>query len=265
MARKSSGQQSAMVAAVVAAASAAGVVAPVIWMVSRGRGGVRPIPSGGGESGDRGVTVTGRGMASVAPDEARITAGIQVRAATAKEASARGAEAMQRVIAALKAHEVPDKRIQTGFYSISPEYSQGTGQEGARKVGYITTNTVVATITELDRVGAILDALVEAGGDDVTIQGVHLAARDTTEAQTRARSAAVTDARTQAEQLARDLGVRLGPPVSVRQTSVSSGGGMPIRPMMMRAAFSAGGAAPTPIEAGEIEVSVEVEIVWAMA
>lgn len=263
MARKSGGQ-SAIVGAAAAAACMVGVLAPVIWMVSRGRPAPRRPPVGrGGEAGNEPgrLTVTGEGTVSVAPDEAQITAGIQVRAATAKGASAQGAEAMQRVIAALKAQDVPDKRIQTGFYSINPEYSQGQEERGPRKVGYITTNTVMARITELDRVGAILDALVEAGGDDVTIQGVHLAARNTTEAQIQARSAAVADARTQAEQIARDLGVALGAPVSVRQTNVSSGGG-PIRPM--RAAFSMARGAPTPIEAGEIEVSVEVEVVWAM-
>lgn len=264
MARKSS-RESAIVGAACTAVCTAGMVAPLVWMVSRGR----PVAASGGSSGggsvgseERGkITATGEGTVSVAPDEARISAGIQVRATTAKDASAQGAQAMQRVIAALKAQDVPDKRIQTGFYSINPEYSQG--QEGApRKVGYITTNTVVATITELDHVGAILDALVAAGGDDVTIHGVHLAARNTTEAQTRARSAAVTDARTQAEQIARDLGVQLGAPLSARQTNVSSGGGGPIRPRM--AAFSMA-AAPTPIEAGEIEVSVQVEVVWAIA
>ena len=263
MAHKSS-TQSTFVGAAAAVAFAAGVVAPVIWTVSRGRPGPGrpPVGRGGEARSEPGkVTVTGQGSVSVAPDEAQITAGIQVRAATAKEASAQGAEAMQRVIAALKAQDVADKRIQTGFYSINPEYSQSQEERGPRKVGYITTNTVMATITELDRVGAILDALVEAGGDDVTIQGVHLAARNTAEAQTQARSAAVADARTQAEQIARDLGVQLGAPASARQTNVSSGGG-PIRPMR---AYSLARGAATPVEAGEIEVSVEVEVVWAMA
>lgn len=259
---RKSGTASAIGAAARAAVCAVGIALPAVWMVSRGRA-VRPGPGVGQAAGDepRKITATGEGTVSVAPDEAHISAGIQVRAATAKEASAQGAEAMRRAIAALKAHEVPDKRIQTGYYAITPEYYQTETER--RKVGYITTNTVVATITELDRVGAILDALVDAGGDDVTIQGVHLAARDTVEAQSRARTAAVNDARAQAEQLARDLGVRLGLPLSVRQTNVSTGGGMPIRPM--RAAYSMARGAPTPIEAGEIDVSVEVEVVWAMA
>ncbi len=254
MARKSNGR-SAIVGVAAGAACAVGVVAPVIWMVSRGRG---PVQTAGDERAK--ITTTGSGTVSVTPDEARIMAGIQVRAATAKDASARGAEAMQRVIAALEAQDVPDKRIQTGYYGIYPEYSQSQDNEGARKVGYIATNTVVATITELDRVGAILDALVEAGGDDVTIHGVHLAARNTADAQARARSAAVADARAQAEQYARDLGVQLGAPLSVRQASVSSGGG-PIQPRFAMAAMRA----PTPIEAGEIDINVEVEVVWAMA
>ncbi|MFI5274256.1 MAG: SIMPL domain-containing protein [Ktedonobacterales bacterium] len=235
---------------------AAGVVAQLARRPRRRGRGAR---GGRRDSGvARGITVTGRGAVSVTPDEAQITAGINVSAASAKDASTRGAEAMQRVIAALKAHGVPDKRIQTGFISIQPEYSHG--EQGARKVGYTTSNMVNATITELDRAGALLDALVEAGGDEVVIQGVRVAARDTTGAERQARGAALADARAQAEQIARDLGLTLGPVLSVAQSGMSSGGGP--RPMHM--ARMASYAAATPVEAGEIEVSVQMDVTWGI-
>jgi uncharacterized protein YggE len=238
-------------------AGAAGILLPLIWLASRDRG-ARPGAGQAPGEARREITVTGRGTVSVAPDEARIEAGIQVRAATAREAGAQGAAAMQRVIAALKAQGVDDTRIQTGYYGIHPQYSQRT--EEPIMVGYIVTNTVIATITQLDRVGPILDALVEAGGDEVTIHGVHLGARNTTEAQTQARSAAVTAARAQAEQMARDLGVRLGEPLSARHSDDSWGGGRRMQSYSAMAAMHA----PTPIEPGEIDISVVVEVVWAM-
>ena len=60
------------------------------------------------------LTVTGSGRAEATPDQALFTAGLSSIAATAEAASARNAETMQQITAALAKLEIPARDIQTG-------------------------------------------------------------------------------------------------------------------------------------------------------
>ena len=74
-----------------------------------------------------------------------------------------------------------------------------------------------------------------------------------------ARDAAFADAMAKAEQFARLSGRGLGRVVSVVETVLPPSGA----PMLARMAFD--GAATTPIQAGEVETSVTVEVSWDFA
>src|SRR5215468_4114323 len=85
----------------------------------------------------RTVTVNGTGTVKVTPDRAGFSFGVDSRAATAQEASADNARAMQRLIAALKDAGIADDNIQTDQVSLWPS----TDSDG-RVTGYTASGSV---------------------------------------------------------------------------------------------------------------------------
>ncbi len=207
----------------------------------------------------RNITVSGNGEASAVPDRATINAGVQVRAATAVEASRDNQEIIERVIKALTDAGVEAKDIQTADYSIWPEQQhdpRGTGE--ITVTGYRVNNTVRILVKDVDRIGNIIGAVTDAGAN--TIHGISFHVDDTSELETRAREAAMADARRRAESLARLAGVNLGEVLTI---SMSTGGGYPVPLMGMRADMAQAATVPG-ISVGQSSVTVQVQVSYAI-
>ncbi len=234
-------------------ALAAGAVGAVLVRLARPTRPAAMLP------GDRSITVVGTGKASMPPDQARIQIGVRATAPKAQDATRQGAEAMTNVINLLKERGVAANHIQTGYFSITPEYDHRGG--APKRTGHTAVNTVNVTLTDLHTIGSVLDAVVGAGGDLITINNIQLAAGDPQVAQDEARRNALRDARRQAELIAQEMGVTLGAPLAIQPT----GGHMPIPQPRMMAARMAAMPAETPIEAGEMEVAVSIDVMFAIA
>ncbi|HXV95271.1 MAG TPA: SIMPL domain-containing protein [Gaiellaceae bacterium] len=199
-----------------------------------------------------GITVVGTGTATVAPDTATWSFGVQTSADTAEAALAANSTAMEQVVAALKSAGIADDDLQTEQVSVYPR----TSDDGISIVGYDASNTVRATIRNLDEAGAIVDAAVAAGANQV--YGPSLTVSDT-EAQYRvAVEAAFADARTRAEAIAELAGVTLGAPVAI----VEGGGGGPV-PYYGGAAMEAA-AADVAVEPGTQDVGASLTVTFAI-
>jgi hypothetical protein len=121
---------------------------------------------------------------------------------------------------------------------------------------YVVDNTVYVTLRNLDQVGDVLDAAVKAGSN--SINGIQFDAEDRSKALSEARKAAVADARTQASELAEAAGVELG---LIQNMSVY--GSTPPMPIYeAKGIGGAGMAASVPVQAGQLVVSVDVNIVY---
>lgn len=220
----------------------------------------RETASGAAQSGEAQprMTVVGRGAASTIPDLAHVVVGIQTEAPTAREASTKCAEAMRRVLDALAAQGIEARHIQTAQLSLTPQ-QQHSPDGSWRRVGYAAANSIFVTLANIERAGTVVDAVIEAGGDDVLVQGIHLLASDTSAARTAARHAALADARAQAEDIATEMGLRLSAPLAIEVL----GGGGPIH-RMPRMAHAMAASVPQPVEAGEVEITAEVQVVFGM-
>jgi len=115
---------------------------------------------------------------------------------------------------------------------------------------------VRVTVRDLDNIGELLNAAVEAGAN--SIYGVQFDVEDDESARSDARQAAVDDAQKQAEELAEAAGVGLG-----RVQSISTYGGIPV-PLYE----GKGGAGPmslaaeVPISPGQLMLTVDVNVVY---
>jgi uncharacterized protein YggE len=203
------------------------------------------------------MTMLGQGTAKAAPDQAQFSTGVVTQGSTAALALAANSRAMNAVFATLKRLGIPDKDIQTSNFSLSPQYQickPGTACP-QRVVGYEVSNTVNVTIEDFDKTGAVLDALVSSGSNQ--IDNIGFSIRDTSALLKEARVAAVKDAIDRAGTYAKAAGVTLGPILSIQESS-----NYQPRPMYEAKAMMA--AAPPPIAGGEQSVSANVTITWAI-
>jgi len=200
------------------------------------------------------ISVSGIGRASAAPDMARLTVGVESLQATASKAVGEVNTKQAAIIARLKALGVADKDIQTSNFSVSVDRGNQPrpGTEGP--VNYRASNTASVIVRKLDSLGAIIDAVTEAGAN--TIYGVSLGLTDNTAMAAEARHKAVADARAKAEALAKAAGVKLG-----RLVSISEAGAASPAPVFAAAEARTAGSA---IEAGELTVSAQVSVVFAI-
>jgi len=194
-----------------------------------------------------GITVVGMGSANVTPDRASFTFGTVSQARTAAAALAASSQAVDRIVATLRNAGVARADIQTSEVSLSPRMNDS----GDTIVGYTATNSVTANIRRLADAGAVIDAAVGAGANQV--YGPNLLASDQDAAYRNALRAAVAEARTKAETLASASGVALG-----RITAVAEGGS---GPQPLTAAGERDSA--TVIEPGTQRIEATVSVTFA--
>ena len=216
---------------------------------------VQVLP-GGGQA--QGISVTGTGKASGAPDMALLTLGVSAEEKSVKEARDKAAEAMNGVIKSLKDNGVDDKDVQTQQLSIEPQFDYADGRQELR--GFRVTNIVTSKLRDLDRVGEVVDDAATAGGDLLEVRGLSFTIEDPAELRAQAREEAVKDARARAERLAELSGVKLGKPISINEEGFVVPPSIPFG----RGDLQAAPAAETPVQPGEMEVSVNVSVVFAI-
>jgi len=210
----------------------------------------------------KGIWVTGQGEVTVTPDIATLRLGIAAEAPTVAEAQSQAAEAMDKVMAALKDNDVDKKDIQTQYFNIRQVTKWDRIKEEEEVIGYRVTNMVTAKIREVDKAGTIIDEVAKAGGDFTRIDSISFSVDEPSAYYEEARKEAMADAKAKAEHLAKLGGVSLGKP-----TYISEGAQTPpviYREAVMEAGIPAPAPAPTPISPGELEISLTVQVAYAI-
>ena len=210
-----------------------------------------------------GIWVNGQGKVTATPDVANISLGIEAQAATVSEAQAEAASAMDKVMNALTKNGVAKKDIKTQYFNISKVTRWDDKNRQEVVLGYRVTNTVTAKIRDMEKTGIIIDAVALAGGDLTRINSIYFSIDDPTPYQEEARDKAMADAKNKAEQLADLAGVKLGKPTYISENLYFP---PPIyRDVPMMEGAPAPAPAPTTsISPGEMEVALNVQVVYAI-
>ena len=199
------------------------------------------------------LDISATGEVSRVPDLAIISAGVQTLQSTATAAIEENATRMERVRAALKRAGIAEADIQTSSISLNPEYRYAENQPPVL-TGYRASNTVNVKFRDLKRSGAILDALVREGANQ--LNGPSLTIDKPEEAYDEARIKAIAVGRARAEIYARALGMRVVRILSVSESGASLPGPMP----MAYARDSAMAVSKTEIVPGMQDIQVSVSI-----
>jgi len=207
----------------------------------------------------QGLSVSGEGRASAAPDVAVLGLGVSAKASTVGAANSQAQEAMTALLDSLEANGVQEKDIQTTSFSIQPEYDYRNDEQIL--TGYRVGHKLQVKVRDIDRAGEVIDDAVQAGGDLLQVQSISFIIDDTTALSSQARQKAMADAQAKAEELASLAGVTLGDPTYITEsTSTPYAQSYYDRGM----AYSAEAAPVTEISAGELEVVVYVNITYGI-
>ncbi len=204
------------------------------------------------------VTVSGEAIVQAQPDTAIITIAVVTQNASASEAQAENASKTDAVVRAVRAAAGANAEVKTGGYSLQPQYAYKPN-DAPQITGYQARNTVVVTLSELTKVGAVIDAASRAGAN--TVDGLNFTLRRDRPARAQALTDATRDAMGKARTIAEALGGRVVRVVEVQEGSIYR----PPVPLPVRrgriASEAMADTAQTPIEIGSLDVRAQVQLV----
>lgn len=247
------------------AANLAGLIA--LALLLNGLPGSAPVAAQAGDGPAMpSVSVTGNGQVAATPDVAVVSMGVQTEATTANEALSQNNARTSDLLAAIEEAGIPATDIQTEQIRLQPRY-QGpdtpissqpepapAGGEAPELVGYTAINLIEVRVRDLDGLGELLDAAVQAGGN--RIEGIRFEISDAGDLLDQARMAAWEDARHKAEHLAELSNTTLGDVLRINESSRA-----PQAPRSVQ--FEVAAAAP--IQPGTQQVEVFLDVTWQLA
>lgn len=205
----------------------------------------------------RTITVFGEGQVKAKPDLALVSLGVQNEAASANTAQEANSRAMQNVVSKLKQLGIKEEDMQTSRYNIYPYYDYS--QEKAPKLaGYRANSVITIKIKDLEKVGDVIDAGVEAGAN--SIEEVRFTIENDRDLYLQALEAAAKDASAKAASLTKAFGISLKQIRTIEELGGSrmdfiSQYGVEKEDMVQR-------VSATPIIPGSVTVSVQIKVVY---
>ena len=190
------------------------------------------------------------------PDLATVGAGVVTQAGNAGAAMAANAKAMVATIDALKRAGIADRDIQTASLSLQPQYRFAPDQ-AQTLTGYQASNRVTVRLRDLAKAGAVIDALVGAGANQ--IDGPAFTVDKPEGALDEARTQALAVARGRAELYAKAAGLRVKRIVRIGESDA------PNFPPPGILAFASAKRAQTPIAPGEQTLSVTLSVTFELS
>lgn len=182
------------------------------------------------------ITVSGEGEVQVKPDLGMFSFSVRAEGKDAAEAQTKSAEKINAILAAIKEGGVAEKDIKTTNYNLAPKYKYETSTCTAYYCppvnptidGYEVSQMVEVKVRDLAQAGALISKAGEKGATDMS--NLQFTVDDESASKAQAREKAIADAKTKAEKLAKDLGMRI-----VKMTSFYEQDGGMMYPMYDRA------------------------------
>jgi uncharacterized protein YggE len=214
--------------------------------------------SGGNQSESKGLTrvlVTGDSIVQAQPDTAILTVSVVSQAKRALEAQQNNATQSDAVVRALKSAAGAGAEVKTSGYSLQPIRVYKEGQPPTI-TGYEARNSVTVILSDLTKVGPVIDATAQAGANDVS--GISFTLRKDRPARDQALAEATREAVSKAQVIAQALGGRVVRVVEVQEEGVERP--RPVYQAEFGMARTAA-ATSTPIEVGSLDITSRVQLI----
>lgn len=201
------------------------------------------------------VMVAGDSIVQAQPDTAIITIAVVTQNRQAISAQQDNAAKTDAVVRALKAAAGTGAEVKTSGYSLQPQRVYKENQPPTI-TGYEARNSVTVTLSDLTKVGSVIDASAQAGANDVA--GIAFTLRQDRQARDRALSEATQEAVSKARVIATALGGRVVRIVEVQEEGFQQ---RPPVPIYQTETFMAKQSVATPIEVGSLDISSKVQVI----
>ncbi|MDP3988410.1 MAG: SIMPL domain-containing protein [Candidatus Levybacteria bacterium] len=153
------------------------------------------------------LAVVGEGKVTVIPDSGSVEAGITVsNASTTGEVSKTISQTNNKIVEAMKNLGIKKEDIKTTNYSITPNYSYENGKNTI--TGYNGNATVSIKVKNTQLISRVIDEATAVGANQVIQSGFSV--ENMEKYREEARNLAIENAKTQAQKLAKTLGINLG-------------------------------------------------------
>ena len=212
--------------------------------------------SGGNQNELRGLTkvlVTGDSIVQAQPDTAILAVSVVTQGRRALDAQQENANRSDAVLRALKNAAGAGAEVKTSGYSLQPIRVYKEGQPPTI-AGYEARNSVTVIMSDLTRVGVVIDATAQAGANDVA--GISFTLRKDRPARDQALAEATREAVSKAQVIARALGGRVVRIVEVQEEGVQQPRPIYTAQLQMKAMSAA-----TPVEVGTLDITSRVQLV----
>jgi hypothetical protein len=213
----------------------------------------------GSSSGDNTINVSETGTVYAVPDVALVTFTTITEATTIDSALTNNSDKVNAIIDFLKRQQVQEADMKTLDFNIYPQYEwQTKGVDltvyplGKRViVGYEAVESVEVTMRDNDQIGRNIQGSLEAGASQVS--GLTFIISKENELKKQAREQAITNAKAKGEEIAKNLKVTLGEPVSFTESYST-----PV--YSSTAAATSGSGSNMQIVVGENKIQVTVNV-----
>ena len=200
------------------------------------------------------IVVTGDATVQAQPDTAIITISVVTQNKNALEAQQQNATRTEAVVRALKTAAGPGAEVKTSGYSLQPQRIYRENQPPTI-TGYEARNTVTVTLSDLTKVGSVIDASAQAGANDIS--GIAFTLKQDRAARDQALVQATQEAMGKARVIATALGAKISRVLEVQEEGL-------IRPIPMydrRVELASVAGAQTPIEVGTLDITSRVQLI----
>src|SRR5688572_14498864 len=185
------------------------------------------------------LSVVGEGQVDVVPDTASVSVGITANGATVAAVQQSINEVNNKVVAGIEALGINKKDIATSNYSVNPSYDYTNGQT---PTGYTGSATLTIKVKDTSKLPQVVTAATTAGANQ--IYGTNYSIENPDKYREEARNEAIANAKSQAQKLAGQLGIKLGRITNIIESTSGGGGPQPL--MYKEAARDTMSVAPEP-------------------
>ena len=209
------------------------------------------------------VTVSGDGKVYAKPDMASLTVSVSELANTSQEALNNANTKINSVIEKLKSNSIAEEDIQTSQLNIYPEYDYTSG--GSILRGQRASISLTVKVKSLDdkatKAAKVIDDVSTVS--NVSISSINFDIENKTSLFTSARELAFNKAKQKAEELSKLSGTKLLAPVSISDATYDVSTPSPMLNYASDAVKS-GAEGATSIQTGQLEVSINLNVVFGI-
>lgn len=199
------------------------------------------------------LVVSGKGKATVVPDIAKITLGIEESGSLLKETQNSVNKKSKNLSETLKKLGIGEKEIKTISYDIYPEYNYETSPQ--KITGYRISTSCEVTVKDFDKINDVITKATEAGANSIGNINFEVNEKTKNEALQKAREEAVVKAKEKAESLAKAAKINLGKIINISEAESD----FP-RPIYTLEKAASPDSTKPEIQPGQAELSVTISL-----